>query len=191
MIFPVYVLGKYLAYSIWCYLGLRWLRDKKSAGAGMAFGSVRLGLGIIFGVAIFVIGGMLHLNAPANSWFAYFAVYVPVRYVEWSILAASARNAGRANLSDHRRGDAALDSRRHHRFAPRRSPTDSVRRRRTESVPARRALSLLANPRNVLSEKLNERSHPPGLIAVVLPFSFASFNPLPRLISPIAVSFSP
>jgi hypothetical protein len=88
MIFPVYVLVKYLAYSIWCYLGLRWLREKTSAGAGMAFGSVRLGLGIIFGVGIFVVGGMVHLNPPANSWLAYFAIYVPVRYVEWSILAA-------------------------------------------------------------------------------------------------------
>ena len=88
MIFPVYVLGKYLAYSIWCYLGLRWLRDKNSVAAGIGFGSARLGLGIIFGGTIFVIGGMLHLNAPANSWFAYLAVYVPVRYVEWSILAA-------------------------------------------------------------------------------------------------------
>ncbi len=88
MIFPVYVLVKYLAYSLWCYLGLRWLRDRKSVGAGVAFGSVRLGLGMIFGVGIFVIGGMLHLNAPSNSWLAYLAVYVPVRYVEWSILAA-------------------------------------------------------------------------------------------------------
>ena len=79
---------KYLAYSIWCYLGLRWLRDRKSVGAGIAFGSVRLGLGMIFGVGIFVIGGMLHLNAPANSWVAYFAVYAPVRYVEWAILAS-------------------------------------------------------------------------------------------------------
>lgn len=88
MIFPVYILVKYLSYSIWCYLGLRWLRDSKSVGAGVAFGSVRLGLGMIFGVGIFVIGGMLHLNAPTNSWFAYLAVYVPVRYIEWSILAA-------------------------------------------------------------------------------------------------------
>ena len=88
MIFPVYVLVKYLAYSLWCYLGLRWLRDRKSFGAGVAFGSVRLGLGMIFGVGIFVIGGMLHLNAPANPWLSYFAIYAPVRYVEWSILAA-------------------------------------------------------------------------------------------------------
>jgi hypothetical protein len=80
MIFPVYILVKYLAYSIWCYLGLRWLRDRESVGAGIAFGSVRLGLGMIFGVGIFVIGGMLHLNAPA--------VYAPVRYVEWAILAS-------------------------------------------------------------------------------------------------------
>ncbi len=52
MIFPVYLLVKYLAYSWWCYLGLRWLRDRKSVGAGFAFGSVRLGLGMIFGVVI-------------------------------------------------------------------------------------------------------------------------------------------
>jgi hypothetical protein len=88
MIFPGYVLVKYLAYSIWAYLGLRWLRGRTSPSAGVAFGSVRLGLGLIFGVGIFVIGGMLHLNALANSWLAYFAVYVPVRYVEGSILAA-------------------------------------------------------------------------------------------------------
>ena len=94
MIFPVYVLGKYLAYSIWCYLGLRWLRNRTSVGAGAAFGSVRLGLGMIFGIAIFVIGGMLHLNAPSNSWLAYFAVYLPVRYVEWSILAALLGTSG-------------------------------------------------------------------------------------------------
>jgi len=94
MIFPVYVLVKYLAYSIWCYLGLRWLRGKNSVGAGMAFGSVRLGLGMIFGVSIFVIGGMLHLNAPVNSRLAYFAVYAPVRYVEWSILAALLGTSG-------------------------------------------------------------------------------------------------
>ena len=78
------MLGKYLAYSIWCYLGLRWLATEVG-GTGMAFGSVRLGLGIIFGVAIFVIGGMLHLNAPANSWFAYFACMCRA-LLEWSIL---------------------------------------------------------------------------------------------------------
>jgi len=30
---------------------------------------------------------MLHLNSPENSWLVYLAIYVPVRYVEWSILA--------------------------------------------------------------------------------------------------------
>ena len=93
MIFPVYVLVKYLAYSLWCYLGLRWLRDKKSIGAGVAFGSVRLGLGMMFGVAIFVVAGMLRLNAPP-PWLVYFLIYAPVRYVEWSILAALLGTSG-------------------------------------------------------------------------------------------------
>ena len=87
LLLPTYVLLKYLAYSAWCYLGLRWLRDQKSALAGMGYGSVRLGLGILFGVGIFLVGGMLHLSSPAHPWLLYFSIYAPVRYIEWSILA--------------------------------------------------------------------------------------------------------
>jgi hypothetical protein len=93
MIFPVYVLGKYLAYSLWCYFGLWWLRDRRSAGTGLGFGAVRLGLGMIFGVGIFMVVAMMHLNAPA-PWWMYFAIYAPVRYVEWSILAALLGTSG-------------------------------------------------------------------------------------------------
>src|SRR6202012_5343781 len=93
MIFPLYVLGKYLAYSLWCYLGLRWLRDRKSVGAGFGYGSARLGLGMIFGVGIFFLIGMMQLHSPA-PWWTYVAVYVPVRYVEWSILAALLGTSG-------------------------------------------------------------------------------------------------
>jgi hypothetical protein len=85
LVFPFYVLLKFLAYSGWCYLGLRALHQQSSI---VGFGSVRLGLGMLFGVAIFVIGGSLHLNAPAHPWILYLLVYVPVRYVEWSVMAA-------------------------------------------------------------------------------------------------------
>jgi hypothetical protein len=88
IVFPIYVLLKYLSYCAWCYLGLRWLRQRNSMAAGMGFGSVRLGLGILFGVGIFLIVGSLHLNAPAHPWILYLSIYAPVRYVEWSILAA-------------------------------------------------------------------------------------------------------
>jgi len=74
------------------------LRDKSSIGAGVGFGSARLGLGMLFGIGIFVLGGMLHLNVPAHPWALYLSIYAPVRYVEWTILAAlmiSSANAAR------------------------------------------------------------------------------------------------
>ena len=94
ILFPVYVLLKYLAYSTWCYFGFRWLRQQSSIGSGLGFGFVRLGLGILFGVAIFFVGGSLHLSAPVHPWLVYVAVYAPVRYVEWSIMAALLGSAG-------------------------------------------------------------------------------------------------
>lgn len=86
--FPIYILSKYVAYSIWCYWGLRWLREQASVGAGLRFGFVRLGLGILFGVGVFFAVALLHLDVPAHPWTLYIAMYAPVRYVEWSIIAA-------------------------------------------------------------------------------------------------------
>jgi hypothetical protein len=88
LLFPVYVLVKYLAYSAWSYYGFRSLRNHRSIGSALGFGFVRLGLGILFGVGIFLVGGALHLNVPAHPWLLYLSIYAPVRYVEWSILAA-------------------------------------------------------------------------------------------------------
>ncbi len=87
-VFAIYVGGKYLAYAVWSYLGLRWLANRNSPAAGVRFGFVRLGLGILFGVSIFLAGGMMHLAVPAHPWLLYVAIYAPVRYVEWSIMAA-------------------------------------------------------------------------------------------------------
>jgi len=86
LVFLFYVVVKYAAYTIWCYTGLRWLLQKDSLRAGMGFGFARLLLGVIFGVGIFVIGGMLHLEVPAHPVLMYFSIYAPVRYVEWTIL---------------------------------------------------------------------------------------------------------
>ncbi len=86
--FPVYVIVKYLSYLAWCYYGLKLLRGQASIGTVVAFGSARLGLGIVFGVAIFFAGAFLHLAVPAHPWLMYLAVYAPVRYVEWTVLAA-------------------------------------------------------------------------------------------------------
>jgi hypothetical protein len=88
VLFPVYVLVKFLAYAAWSSYGLRSLRNYRSVGSALGFGFVRLGLGILFGVGIFLVGGALHLNVPAHPWLLYLSIYAPVRYVEWSILAA-------------------------------------------------------------------------------------------------------
>jgi hypothetical protein len=87
-VFPIYIIVKYLVYCAWCYYGLMRLRDKASIGNAIGFGSARLGLGIVFGVGIFFVGAFLHLNAPAHPWLMYLSVYAPVRYIEWTILAA-------------------------------------------------------------------------------------------------------
>jgi len=88
VVFPIYIVVKYLAYCGWCYYGLKLLRDKASAGSAIGFGSARLGLGIVFGVGIFFLGAFLHLNVPAHPWLMYVSIYAPVRYIEWTILAA-------------------------------------------------------------------------------------------------------
>lgn len=95
LLFPIYVIVKCLAYSGWCYYGLRSLRNRASIGSALSFGFVRLGLGILFGIGIFFVGASLHLNAPAHPWLLYVSIYAPVRYVEWSILAALLGSRGR------------------------------------------------------------------------------------------------
>jgi hypothetical protein len=85
--FLVYVAVKLAAYTGWCCVGLRWLdgsvpRFRSALGAGV----VRLLLGVLFGLGIFLAGGSMHLNVPQHPWISYFAVYVPVRWVEWSIM---------------------------------------------------------------------------------------------------------
>jgi hypothetical protein len=82
--FLLYVLVKYVAYVAWCYVGLRWMR-KIALRSALGLGLLRLLLGVFFGVGVFVVGGILHLNAPTHPWLTYFMVYAPIRWIEWSI----------------------------------------------------------------------------------------------------------
>jgi hypothetical protein len=85
-IYPVYVVVKYAAYAGWCYYGLRILRQKSSIQSAAGFGLLRLFLGVGFGIGVFFLGGILHLEVPSHPVTMYLAIYAPVRYVEWSIL---------------------------------------------------------------------------------------------------------
>ena len=98
VVFPIYIIVKYLAYCLWSYYGLKILRGQTAVGSAVGFGSARLGLGMLFGIGVFLVGGMLHLNVPAHPWTLYLSIYAPVRYIEWTILAAlmiSSANAAR------------------------------------------------------------------------------------------------
>jgi len=95
-IYPVYVVVKYICYSLWCYCGLRVLCVASSLKSAAGFGFLRLLLGVGFGVGIFMAGGMLHLDVPAHPVVMYLAIYAPIRYVEWSIMACILLLGGKA-----------------------------------------------------------------------------------------------
>jgi len=86
--FLFYVGVKFVAYASWCALGLHVLgHQKPRVGKALGTGLVRLLIGVFFGVGIFLVGGMMHLDVPLHPWRLYFGIYAPVRWIEWSIMA--------------------------------------------------------------------------------------------------------
>jgi hypothetical protein len=84
----VYIAVKYVAYAAWSALGVHLLRVARSRlSTSLLFGFIRLLIGGCFGVAVFLVGGMMHLDPPAHPLLMYFAVYAPIRLLEWSIMA--------------------------------------------------------------------------------------------------------
>ncbi len=88
----LYFGGKFFAYSAWCYFGLRALRAQNSRTLGRAiiYGIIRLSLGFFFGILIYFVSSALVTSlAPGlpENVIAYLTVYVPVRWIEWTIMA--------------------------------------------------------------------------------------------------------
>jgi len=86
-----YITLKYLAYAAWCFVGLSLLSAISPVRLSLAlgFGLLRLLLGLMFGLFIYLVGSIVYsalIDAPATGLLTYLAVYVPVRWVEWSIL---------------------------------------------------------------------------------------------------------
>lgn len=88
----LYLLIKLIAYCVWCYIGLRLFRPEQTqfiAGA-LRFGLIRLLMGFFFGVVIFfaaftwadVLG-----RGMRQDVITYLGAYVPVRWIEWTIMA--------------------------------------------------------------------------------------------------------
>jgi hypothetical protein len=82
---------KFAAYCAWMYLGLRTINKDRNTTAFLAYGCGRLLLGIFFGALIYFLSALLLSKFGygfAQNLATYLAVYVPVRWVEWSIFAA-------------------------------------------------------------------------------------------------------
>ncbi len=94
----VYAVAKFLAYSAWCYLGLR-IGQPPSArvASSIRLGAVRWLIGLFFGIVVFLAVGSINPETAART---YFLVYPPVRAVEWGIMGAViASRASQTSLS--------------------------------------------------------------------------------------------
>jgi hypothetical protein len=83
---------KFVAYSGWCYLGLfKFRRQQKPVLLrALAYGFLRLLLGFFFGVLIWLLSSSLMSALGyglSQNILTYLFVYVPVRWIEWTIMA--------------------------------------------------------------------------------------------------------
>jgi len=82
---------KFLAYTGWCYFGLYKFRPglQRRIGRSLAYGFLRLFLGLFFGVLIFLVSAALISalgSGLSQNVVTYLLVYVPVRWIEWAIM---------------------------------------------------------------------------------------------------------
>ena len=97
--FLAYVALKYLAYVMWCYVGVGMFRDERTLKSAAGLGAVRLLLGIGFGIGVFIVGGMMHLETQQDLVLLYLKIYVPIRWIEWGIMAALLSRADRGAVA--------------------------------------------------------------------------------------------
>jgi hypothetical protein len=86
----LYLVVKYLAYSLWMFFGLQKLRnDPSPLLRSLLLGLLRLCLGFFFGVLIYLLSsGLMSLfgYGLGQNVIVYLLVYVPVRWIEWGIM---------------------------------------------------------------------------------------------------------
>ena len=95
----VYAVAKFLAYSGWCYIGLRAMPPAiASIATSVRLGAARWLIGLFFGIGVFFSVGPIDGEAAARM---YFLVYSPIRAIEWGIMAfLIARRVPRTSLSN-------------------------------------------------------------------------------------------
>lgn len=88
----LYVATKLAAYCGWCYYGLVKFRPETAnrAAAALGLGVVRLLMGLVFGGVIFLASTFLApvlWSFPGREVLTYASTYVPIRWVEWTLMA--------------------------------------------------------------------------------------------------------
>ncbi len=93
-----YAMAKFLAYSAWCYVGLRSVQPSAaSVAASIRLGAVRWLIGLFFGIGVFFAVGSIDADAAPRM---YFLIYSPIRAVEWGIMVfLVARHVSQTSLS--------------------------------------------------------------------------------------------
>jgi hypothetical protein len=99
--FLLYGACKVLAYCAVCHAGLRWVAARQGwlVLPTVGLGVLRVAMGLAFGVGIFFASAWVVSEAGsdfAGQALAYLLVYVPVRWVEWALIAWIAVPAARS-----------------------------------------------------------------------------------------------
>src|SRR5437870_2086470 len=85
MAYLLYVVVKLICYMAWSWVGLRlWRPGAANVSKAAAFGILRLAIGVVFGLLIFIFAGSIQSE---DILWKYIVIYAPVRLVEWLILA--------------------------------------------------------------------------------------------------------
>ncbi len=84
-----YALAKFAAYSAWATYGVRLSRPSSQLSerirSGVGLGALRWVIGFGFGFGVFFVT----LFFPVERvWSLYFLIYIPIRFVEWGIIAS-------------------------------------------------------------------------------------------------------
>jgi hypothetical protein len=79
----VYAAAKFAAYCAWCYLLLPPAPDRRPARA-IRYGAIRWLIGLFAGITVFFAAGSIDAGDAASK---YLAIYVPLRIVEWGLMA--------------------------------------------------------------------------------------------------------
>lgn len=83
--YSLYVVAKFIGYSGWSLVGLKLWNHSQGVKLflnGLKFGFIRMLIGILFGLMIFI----AYRTDNTNLAFKYFIIYLPIRVIEWGIL---------------------------------------------------------------------------------------------------------